>query len=185
MQPKIWHVCLLCAYAKNYSLQTTAAGGVVKIAKLLIDNGANLNTANGELNLGSPLQFAVFNNKPQMVKYLLECGADPEVRSVHGSTPLHSACFCCGLDIVELLLLHGSNIDAADQNGITPLAYACSTKRVQVVTVLLQAGASMMSYDIRMQPWQPEVVLMMDQERTRRTAMIFSDWIRLASKNQQ
>ncbi|OBT60022.1 hypothetical protein VE03_10726 [Pseudogymnoascus sp. 23342-1-I1] len=55
-----------------------AAGNSLPIAKLLLDNRANINMQSGGLN--TALIGAVWRNHEKMVDYLLQEGADPDLR---------------------------------------------------------------------------------------------------------
>jgi len=49
-----------------------------------------------------------------VVRALLELGADVSVTGMFGETGLHTACWYGYLDIAELLLRHGSPVDARE-----------------------------------------------------------------------
>jgi ankyrin repeat protein len=63
-----------------------------------------------------------------LVRWLLEAGADPNARSPNGTTPLmyaKTAAFAKGdMAILELLLSHGADIHATDTCGRSALDYA-------------------------------------------------------------
>lgn len=83
---------------------------------------------------------------PELVRFLLERGADPNLR-VRGR-PLLAAFLARGADldlpVLEALLAAGPDVNAADADGATPLMHAVSRPgdgRLEAVARLLAAGA--------------------------------------------
>jgi ankyrin repeat protein len=60
----------------------------------------------------------------QVVKELLEHGADIEAEDNCDSTPLHRACYNGHVAVGNELLSRGSNIEAKTDEGDTPLHWA-------------------------------------------------------------
>ena len=65
------------------------------------------------------LHFCVIESMADCVKRLLEMGANPNVRSKYGSTPLMDAAALGHETIVALLLKAGADISAQDNSGFT------------------------------------------------------------------
>ena len=55
---------------------------------------------------------------------LLDLGADPNIPTFRGETPLHAAIKIQNLQIAELLIRNGADLNIEDVNGATPLHYA-------------------------------------------------------------
>ena len=55
------------------------------------------------------------------MELLLKHNAPHQVRTDHGSTPLHAASARGHLDIVSLLISQGADLEATNDNGATPL----------------------------------------------------------------
>jgi murein DD-endopeptidase MepM/ murein hydrolase activator NlpD len=73
-----------------------------------------------KLNYDISRQYAMM-----AVKLLVEEGADPNCRDVHGRTPLHEAA-AREPSIAMFLIKCGSRVDVRDENGVTPLHEAAA-----------------------------------------------------------
>ena len=72
---------------------------------------------------------------PEVIKYLLDQGADPNAKTMTGNTPLHyKKC----PEAVDLLLKSGANPNAINSYGNTPLHKQTDKRSVQL---LLESGA--------------------------------------------
>ena len=86
----------------------------VELVGLLLDMGLSINEiqyenhpqAFGELYafaLGTPLHYAAEENKPALVSFLLEKGADPSIKNTKGRTALQAAKFLQRFEVVSIL----------------------------------------------------------------------------------
>ena len=76
------------------------------------------------------------------MKLLLQRGADKEIKSNDGRTPLIWAARWGHLDIVEYLLVSGKvNVDERDRRGVTSLMHATLHRHVDAAALLLKHGA--------------------------------------------
>tara|TARA_B100002052_G_scaffold281275_1_gene290163 strand:+ start:1966 stop:3537 length:1572 start_codon:yes stop_codon:yes gene_type:complete len=114
--------------------------GYLKIAKLLIEQGAKLKDVDNSKST-TPLHVACYSGHPETVEYLLSL-PDIEIDAVdedNGYTPLHYACdwrrennrhfttISSKIRCIELLLEKATEqeidiVDAQDSQGLTPLA---------------------------------------------------------------
>lgn len=78
-----------------------AAKGRAKVAKLLLDCGANPNMQDKAGSL--PLTVAVYNNHPKVVKLLLENGADINKKNGNGLNALQLARTMRNRELIDLL----------------------------------------------------------------------------------
>ncbi|WP_240991892.1 ankyrin repeat domain-containing protein, partial [Wolbachia endosymbiont of Glossina morsitans morsitans] len=85
-------------------------------------------------NLGhSPLRLAIENGNLNIVKYLIENGADYDSLSENDMTLLHIAASCGQLEVVKYLVAdRGANIEAKDSDGMTPLHTAASRGSIEL-----------------------------------------------------
>ena len=134
------------ANAQKYgytALHWAAETKQVAVARVLIENGANVN-ATHSLD-GTPLHKAAIRGPVEMVELLMKAGADIHARSIrNGPTPLHSAAMSGNADIVRMLIKAGSKVDSGK---LTPLCVAAQRGRLDVIKVLLAAGANPNSTD--------------------------------------
>jgi len=111
-----------------------AKSGRENILKLLLDHGADINARDTKYNNYSALDQAVWKGEQDIVRILLERGAD------HGCA-LHNAAANDQLGMVELLLAEGVDIDTRDEDGYTALTDAAMEGQQKIVIFLLERGA--------------------------------------------
>ena len=99
-----------------------------------IDTGTNINDYPIPKGLpfegAQPLTLAVLKGNAEIVKLLLDNGADIEIKAKNKdkATPLHWAAFFQQEDMVSLLIKFGANVNSLDANGLTPLDSATYVK---------------------------------------------------------
>ena len=74
-------------------------------------------------------------------KFLIEKGADVNLKSKNGWTALHAAAFKGPAEIVKLLIEKGADANTKDLRGQTPLMIARILKHEEMVRLLKEAGA--------------------------------------------
>lgn len=91
----------------------------------------------------TPLGFAVFFGQPEIVKTLLNAGADPNLPSRESMkvTPLASAAAAKQTGLARLLIEHGASVNARAAGGHIPLHEASANGNVELVKLLLENGA--------------------------------------------
>lgn len=115
-------------------LMEAALAGNPEVARVLLSNGARVDVrkfSDAGTPLwwalkGTPLWWAVNNGHADVVKVLLDFGANPNV-SYLGQTPLHHAAACYAMDqgrIATLLLSSGASPVQQDKEGWTPFLNA-------------------------------------------------------------
>jgi ankyrin repeat protein len=77
-----------------------------------------------------------------VVKVLLDGGANPALAHLEGETPLMAASRSGSIDAVKYLLAKGVDVNAADQfQHQTPLMWAAAEGHAEVIDTLIKAGA--------------------------------------------
>lgn len=90
----------------------------------------------------TPLFVAAYANQADMVKLLVDAGADLERPSgTNGQRPLHIAAELGSVACLTFLLSRGAQVDAVDASGETALYKATEADRLGSVIVLLRNGA--------------------------------------------
>ena len=89
----------------------------------------------------SPLFDAARMGTYDMVKSLVNYGADPNVATKTGLTPLHQAAARGNLDMVKDLVQAGAEVNAVAENGRTPVFYAAERGKASTVNFLLEKKA--------------------------------------------
>ncbi len=116
-------------------------------AKLLIMNNANVNIQN---NIGgTALHCSVnrFDYKIEIIKRLLEKGANPNLRTTGGRekgwTPLmFAATIGEGIELVKLLIEKGADINVTSKSGNSPLLNATKNNNTKLAIWLIEKGAN-------------------------------------------
>ena len=177
------------ANAKN-SFQATAlmwaAGDLAKV-RLLVERGADVNvrskmgrtplsqaaTHNGNIEAvrlllekgamadGVALLAAAAGDDAEIIRLLVDKGADVNARERDGATPLLYAAGSRNMVAVRFLIAKGADVNAANTDGgtvkagklglikLTPLMMAVSRGTPELVRTLLDAGANVNARDIR------------------------------------
>jgi len=87
------------------------------------------------------------HNWPELIKFLLEKGANPNITNEYKETALINAAYHGNKDVVKMLLDYDANIDHRDEKGRTALIYASKRGYNEVVDILLNRGANIYTLD--------------------------------------
>ncbi|XP_063687914.1 histone-lysine N-methyltransferase EHMT2-like isoform X2 [Bolinopsis microptera] len=116
-------------------------GNLLCIDMLLTDNRIKVNTQ--DMDGWTALMWACEYKFVDVVKSLLEKGADPHLRDREQNIALHWAAFSGHADIVQLLLSVRSDIDAINERGDTSLHISARLSHSGSVRGIVNAGASL------------------------------------------
>ncbi len=130
-------------------LHWAAFKGGFRVAKLLLDHGADVNAHDkfsgpiGPASIsGTVLQVAI-NLGPNegMAKLLVENGAKLDERDPDGNTELHLAAMKGYADLARLLAGHGADVNAVNKHNRTALYYAAEHGYRRTADALIAVGA--------------------------------------------
>ena len=76
------------------------------------------------------------------VRFLLQRGADPNIRNKRGISPLQLATSLGFIEGAEELIKGGASVNVSDQTGETPLIAAVHARNVPMVRMLLAKGSN-------------------------------------------
>ena len=79
------------------------------------------------------LNQAASERKLEVVKCLVENGAEIESKDWSGRTPLHQAAFNGDLDIVKYLVENGAKIETRDDQNETPFGLSVNRNHIKVM----------------------------------------------------
>ena len=156
-------------------LMMAISNGKPEVAKALIAGGADLNAqdnegytatliaaqdmnaetlkvlvaAKADLNLGTeyytPLSWVVEQGQVELVKILLEGGADPNAQAKSGGIPLARA--LDNAEVLQLMLDHKADPNLKNERGESVLMTAIYNGEVAKVESLIKAGANVNDHD--------------------------------------
>ncbi|XP_074080534.1 protein TANC2 isoform X3 [Macrotis lagotis] len=115
----------------------------IKVSRLLILGGANINYRTEVLNNAPILCVQSHLGYTEMVALLLEFGANVDASSESGLTPLGYAAAAGFLSIVVLLCKRRAKVDHLDKNGQCALVHAALRGHLEVVKFLIQCDWTM------------------------------------------
>jgi ankyrin repeat protein len=119
------------------ALLLASSSGNLKITRLLLDNGAKIESRIRDGH--TPLSVASASGRTEIVRLLLDRNADVNAIGASGGTPLYHAAKQGNLEIVRLLLRRDAHLEAG--RPWTPLLGAARSGQTEVVALLLESGA--------------------------------------------
>ena len=124
------------------------------ICELLIQHGCDLRTRSASL-------LCVAAHRPEMLRFLIEKGADAKAVRNDGFTPLHVAAMQGNVESIQILHDHGATMEAVFEPWhATPLWCAACGGQLQAIDRLLSLGANPNAIDITkgLPRWKAPVV---------------------------
>ena len=100
------------------------------------------NVVNSLDNWSRPLHHAAYTNRIEIVKYLVENGAEINARQGDGATALGHSASRGNTEIAKYLLEKGVNPDLSDDKGATPLHHAAYAGNMELVKLLIAHHAN-------------------------------------------
>jgi len=103
---------------------------------MLLDQGAEISHAGW-----TPLIYAAWQGKTEMVKFLLGKGAAIDAPGANGTSALMMAARGGHVDTVKLLIWEAANPNVKNDSGSTALSWATKAESKLIIDLLKQAGA--------------------------------------------
>ncbi|MGH9095302.1 MAG: ankyrin repeat domain-containing protein [Acidimicrobiales bacterium] len=129
-----WPPLLYACYSRWHQIDPGRAAGMAEVVRLLLDAGASPNTNNGaRQGYRSALKGSVELNNPDVVRVLLQVGANPDQ-----GRPVAAAAGLRDHRCLELLLAHGARVVA----GTWTVGAAVYADDAHAVSILLDAMES-------------------------------------------
>lgn len=129
-------------FSDGYNFLKAVKDRDVLKAKGLIDKPGSTIVNTRDLTSGeTALMIAIRRRDTPWMGFLLQNGADANLKDKDGNSPLGVAAMTAFPDGVRVLLASRAQVDAANSRGETPLIKAVHMKDVDSVELLLKSGA--------------------------------------------
>jgi len=122
------------------SIQTEAEIGSLQGVKGAMARGANVNSRTFYWGT-SALHQAANNGHTDIVAYLIDQGADVNIRTEGGDVPLHSAARNGHIKVMQLLIDNGTDLKQWGTGCGTPLQWAARADQLRAAKLLIESGA--------------------------------------------
>ena len=120
------------------AINFAALAGHLEIVGMLLAHGAELNPSTG----WSPLQYAAFENRVEVVKFLIQKGANKDALAPNGYTALMLTARNGHVAAATALLHEDADLGIKGPGGETALSIATGRKDEEMVKLLKRAGAA-------------------------------------------
>lgn len=108
---------------------------------MLLEHGAGINTHSNEFK-ESALTLACYKGHLNMVRFLLQAGADQEHKTDEMHTALMEASMDGHVEVARLLLDSGAQVNMPTDSFESPLTLAACGGHVELATLLIERGAN-------------------------------------------
>ena len=121
--------------------EACCTANVPVLQALLEADSSVLNSLDGKYGW-TPLSRAIICGHPDVVKFLLKQGADPNGKTAVGEPPLYLAVDLQHTQLTQLLLDYGADPNCVNADGETPLHLAAFKGLRKEMELLLSHGAN-------------------------------------------
>nr|XP_022900438.1 death-associated protein kinase 1-like isoform X1 [Onthophagus taurus] len=118
-------------------LQIAALEGCLLEVRYLVEEGVEL-----DVGPDPALHLSLRKKYTTIALYLLQSGADFELKDSHGDYPIHIACALGLLEVVQTLCALGCSVEVTTTGGLFPLHLAARNGHIHVVRCLCTAGCN-------------------------------------------
>jgi ankyrin repeat protein len=127
----------------NTPLGGAAGRGDLQAVQALLAKGASINQQPRGMNGWTPLVQAIWGQHTNVAYFLLEKGADPNIKDHQGVTALWYAIARgdSNTNLVRVLIARGADVNARDIDGNTLLQIATGNGHREIAKLLQEAGA--------------------------------------------
>lgn len=130
------------------ALRWASRRGFLEQVHLLLRAGSNDEAFKNSDEWGfTAAHLAAFYNKAEVLRALIEAGADTSIREHTGCTPLHLSALDGHCEVAEVLLANGSDPSLVDDGGRTPSHRAAKENQCDMLHVLAAAGDDLSAVD--------------------------------------
>ncbi|MEO0689982.1 MAG: ankyrin repeat domain-containing protein [Pseudomonadota bacterium] len=111
------------------------------VTEMLNQPGTQVVNTRDITNGQTGLHIVVQRRDALWVRFLIQRGADPNIRDKRGVYPIQIAASLGDIDSVEALIKGGAQVDVADQQGETPLIASVHQRNTDLIARFLKEGA--------------------------------------------
>jgi len=122
-------------------LDAIRAKDIQVVRQLLSKGGVALDPPAKPYSVNKPLAYACAYGSLDIVKLLVEAGADPNGRTAYGDTPLIKADEHGNYDICEYLIEVGADINVPNDFGVSPFIGLCGGGKLELVRLAIKHNA--------------------------------------------
>jgi hypothetical protein len=144
-------VLIGCTTTDQRLVKAAHDGNLADVKKAL-DKSANINALSSLYDYSSyyysALGSAAGRGHFSIVRYLIEQGANINIRDSDGFTPLIKAMIGRHFEIVRYLVERGADVNFGDKDGRTPLIYASSNGNLDMVKYFVENRANLNARDV-------------------------------------
>ncbi len=108
--------------------------GDLKIAKILLENGADINFQDNNGN--TPLILAIKKKDLELVSFVVLQGADVNLANNEGITPLHQGAFSGNEKVVDFLLKAKADPHLKNNDGMSAYDFAIAKKNFAIAQLI-------------------------------------------------
>src|SRR5262245_13081962 len=117
-------------------------------ARLLVAHGAEVNARSNNLGRTPFLIAAGMPGTVELLRFLLDKGADLRAKDRNGETAFGHAARTADIDVVRFLVERGFDVNEPSTNGVPPLTRAMSRQYLPTIEFLLAKGGKIRPNDM-------------------------------------